>query len=203
MPSGAVAVQKPRLLVVEGVDEERFFGSLLSSIGRDDVQVLPIGGKTRLPQTLRALKFTPGFSSVTALGVVRDADDDFDAAFGSACSALAAAEFDAPDSHGVFSAGALRVGVWIMPDGTRPGMLEDLCLESVDPDPATACVDAFMQCLAERIEEQPKSEPKARLHAFLASRPEPDRRLGEAAEAGYWPWDSRAFAPLKRFLSAL
>ncbi len=44
---------------------------------------------------------------------------------------------------------------------------------------------------------------KARVHAWLASQIEPDKRLGEAAKAGYWPWDSPGFDRLKQFLQAL
>jgi hypothetical protein len=45
--------------------------------------------------------------------------------------------------------------------------------------------------------------PKAKLHAFLASRPKPDLLLGQAAHTGYLPWDSSAFDLLKQFLQAL
>jgi hypothetical protein len=46
-------------------------------------------------------------------------------------------------------------------------------------------LDTYFQCLqAHQI--APKSLHKARAHAWLASRPEPDRRVGEAAQAGYY-----------------
>jgi hypothetical protein len=44
---------------------------------------------------------------------------------------------------------------------------------------------------------------KAKVHAFLASRYEPDKRLGEAAKAGYWPWDNEAFETVKSFLQQI
>jgi len=31
----------------------------------------------------------------------------------------------------------------------------------------------------------------------------PDRRVGEAAQAGYWPWDSQAFDDLWAFLRSM
>ena len=46
----------------------------------------------------------------------------------------------------------------------------------------------------------PKDMAKAEVHAFLASREEPDKRLGEAAEAGYWPLGDPAFGHLKNFV---
>jgi len=44
---------------------------------------------------------------------------------------------------------------------------------------------------------------KAHLHTWLASQREPDKRLGEAAEAGFWPWTNTVFDFLRQFLLAL
>ena len=44
---------------------------------------------------------------------------------------------------------------------------------------------------------------KARAHAWLASRVEPDKRVGEAAQAGYWPWGADAFLDLWSFVGSL
>lgn len=45
--------------------------------------------------------------------------------------------------------------------------------------------------------------PVSLTHVWLASEVEPEKRLGEAAEAGYWPWTSPAFDALRQFLLAL
>ncbi len=82
-------------------------------------------------------------------------------------------------------------------------MLEDLCLAAVQADPATPCVDAYFTCLQTQTGKLPNNLAKARAHVWLASRPEPDRRLGEAAQSGYWPWADPAFDPLRQFLLAL
>ncbi len=50
---------------------------------------------------------------------------------------------------------------------------------------------------------QPKNISKARVHAWLSSQNEPDKRLAEAAEVGYWPWENPAFDLLKLFLKEL
>ena len=89
-----------------------------------------------------------------------------------------------------------------MPDGSRPGMLEDLCMDAVQADPAYPCVEDYLTCLRARA-SLPGNLAKARTHVWLASRPEPDRRLGEAADRGYWPWDAPAFQPLVNFLRSL
>ena len=49
----------------------------------------------------------------------------------------------------------------------------------------------------------PNNLSKARVQAFLSSRIEPGKRLGEAAEAGYWPFNNPVFNPIKDFLSII
>ena len=87
-----------------------------------------------------------------------------------------------------------------MPDGNRTGMLESLCLDSVADDVAMECVKGFLACIEDRCGRVPKPIDKARTHMWLASREAPDKRLGEAAEAGYWPWNHAAFIGLVEFL---
>ena len=79
-------------------------------------------------------------------------------------------------------------------------MLETLCLRSAAA-PEFACVDPYFACLA-GFGEVPNNDVKARTHAWLASRPEPDRRVGEAAQSGYWPF-ADAFADALTFLRNL
>jgi len=95
-----------------------------------------------------------------------------------------------------------HVSVYILPDCKGAGMLETLCLQSVAKDAVLPCVDEYLDCI-QTGGNLPGNLDKARLHAFLASRPKPDLQLGEAASAGYWPWDHPAFERLKEFLLAL
>jgi hypothetical protein len=205
MPVATVAITKPKLLLGEGKDEARFFNALLDHQGVADIQVVDYGGKTRLRDYLEALALPPvsGFPGLVSLAITRDADADAGAAFTSAGAALANVGLSVPSSHGLFAGANPRVGVWILPDGGTPGMLEDLCMASVQTDLAFPCVDEYFQCVLRRASRQPNNPAKARLHAWLASQLEPDKRLGEAAEKGYWPWDAPAFQPLIRFLQSL
>ncbi len=88
-------------------------------------------------------------------------------------------------------------------------MLEDLCLAAVTKDPSTRsamhCVDDYFKCLGEQagISHKINALPKARIHAFLASRPDPELRLGEAAQRGYFPLDSPVFKPVIDYLTQL
>jgi hypothetical protein len=160
-------------------------------------------GKYQLRTYLKALPKRPGFSQVETLGIVRDADYSAGSAFQSVCDALRHATLAVPERPGQIAGSRPRVGGLILPGGERAGMLEDICLDVVQSDFAIPCVDRYFQCLADQNDRQPHHRAKARVRVWLASQVEPDLRLGEAAEKGYWPWDAPAFNALKAFLQDL
>jgi hypothetical protein len=82
-------------------------------------------------------------------------------------------------------------------------MLESVCVESVSSGPEMQCVGAYFACLQGKRVSLPTNMDKANAHAFLAACLEPDKRVGEAALAGYWPFDSAAFDGIKDFLREL
>jgi hypothetical protein len=207
----SVTIVKSKLLVVEGRDEEMFFAAALRDhLGLTDLQIMPIGGKTQLTQNLMIVVNDVDFSTVQSLAVLRDADltapgatrASAAQAFQSVCGSLRHVGLPCPAAHGQFAAGTPRVGIFIIPNGVDDGMLETLCLLSVSTLPEFPCVDAYFRCL-QGHGAVPNNLHKARAHAWLASRPEPDRRVGEAAQAGYWPWDSDAFQGLWSFIRSL
>jgi hypothetical protein len=88
----------------------------------------------------------------------------------------------------------------ILPEENAPGMLEDLCLQALKSDCATVCVEQYFQCLQQQRVPLPRNMSKAQIQVFLGSRAEAGKRLGEAAQAGYLPWDNNAFEQLKDFI---
>jgi len=198
----AVRIEQPNLLVVEGREEELFFEALIKHLGLQNIQIMPIGGKEKLRNNLRALVSAPRFHTVFSLGIVRDANADPNAAFQSVCDALRIVNLPVPKQPLLPAIGPPRVLVLILPGKNKQGMLEDLCLEAVKDDPAMCCVEQYFQCLS-KLGIQPRNLSKAKVQAFLASREEPGKRLGEAAQAGYWRWDCEAFREVKDFLQEL
>jgi hypothetical protein len=91
-----VVIRKRKLLIGEGKDEEHFFKALLQQLGLDEIQALGIGGKDRLREKLKGLKTDKNWRHVSSIGILRDADDDPDAAFQSVCDALDAAGLPVP-----------------------------------------------------------------------------------------------------------
>lgn len=198
-----VDIVEPKVLIVEGKDEDLFFQAFLSALGVREIQILPIGGKTNLPRNLRALRNAPNFDRVQALGIVRDADTDPETAFQSVCTALRNANLPVPPDISQPSVGSPRTSIFIVPDSASTGMIEDLCLKSVQNAAVTTCIDQYLSCMGAALGVTPNNASKARVHAFLSAQIEADKRLGEAALAGYWPLTHQAFASLRQFLAVL
>jgi hypothetical protein len=188
------------VLLVEGKTAEIFFEALRDHLGLTrEIQVQNFGGVNQLRPFLGALTAMNGFRDVVrAVVCVRDAEADALAAFRSVRDSLRAVGLDGPAAAGRLTEGRPRTGVFVLPDGVAPGMLETLCLTSVTADPAMACVDAFMACL-ETANVRVRNTAKARAQTFLASRG--GDQVGRAAQQGHWPLDSPPFEPLRRFLN--
>lgn len=193
-------ITEPKVLIVEGKDDKNFFEALINHLGLLKIQVKDIGGKTQLKDRLKALVQTSGFTQVTSLGVVRDANDDHVAAFQSVCAALQNANLPVPERPWMAVGNEPKIVVLILPKENENGILEDLCLEAANSDPAMPCVNQYFECIKKQSLNPPSNLSKAMVHAFLASRPDPDLRLGEAAQKGYWPFEDDAFKQVKTFL---
>lgn len=197
-------IEASKQLVVEGKDALLFFNALVAKLGISDVQIQDFGGVSDLGDFLDALRISPGFAeSVNSIGIVRDADGHPTGAFQSVCSSVRRIGWQVPTHVEAITGTDPRIGIFILPGGGRQGMLEDLLLESVAGDPAIRCVDGFITCLSTENVPPPKNIAKARVQAFLASRPKSGLLIGSAAAAGYWPWASSAFDSLKTFLGLL
>ena len=164
-------ITKPKLLLVEGKDEVELFEKLLTDLGLVDVDIRDIMGKTKYRKNIEALPRLSGFGEVTSVGIVTDADKQPKGTFDSVCDALGAAGLPKPTAPLQPVGDAPQVMVMILPDGETPGMLEDLCLESVADDPAMSCVEEYFRCLEGRLEAGalPGNPSKARVRAFLAA----------------------------------
>ena len=190
-------------LLVEGRDEELFFGALLRELGINDVQVQNCRGKDNLSIVLWEIAQDPDIHLINSIGIVRDADLSANGAFQSVQSALRRSNLPVPTRMLQSTAGNPSLSVFIMPDNASNGALEQLCLSALVDDPAMPCVEDFLKCIGDRVSEPPRDQQKARIHAFLASREDPELRLGEAAQRGYIDWNHPAFAQLSRFLQSL
>lgn len=199
--TGNITFTEPYVILGEGKDEVCFFKSFVKHMGVGNVQILDYEGKTQLNDKIGSIFNTPGFrNNVISLGITRDADMDAKAAFQSICGALKRVGSPAPSKSLIPVGSNPKVTVMILPGRGQKGMLEDMCLKSVEKDPAISCVENFFHCVKTSNKNLPTNMSKARTHAFLASREKSDLRLGEAAEKGYWNFDHPVFNELKKFI---
>ena len=198
------------MLLVEGQDDYQFFQRIIERRRNEGIQVIPYDGKDNLGNFL-VNALVPRLRSpntVKAIGITRDADDDFARAFQSVGDSLRLAGLPVPSAPLTYAEGTLydseiRVAAYVMPDNASPGDLETLCLNAVSRSPAMPCVESYISCLRE-IDHLPGQESKARLRAFLSANPDnPNLLIGQAIAARVIPWDSPAFDGVHRFLDML
>jgi hypothetical protein len=196
----SIEIIESRVIVVEGKDDKLFFEALVNHLSLNNIQVLPVGGKTELRKYLKAIINASGFDEARSLAIARDANSDPGAALQSIRDALRSSGLPVPERTLIPSGDTLKVVIAILPNENTPGMLEDLCLQAVMHDPAMFCVDRYFQCLQHREIILPSKMSKAKVQVFLGSKPEAGKLLGVAAQAGYWPFDAEAFGQLRTFL---
>lgn len=199
MAEAPIRIETPHLLLVEGNDEARYWGAVFKAWQREDIQVVPFQGKDNLRWFLDPLVRTPDFRAVRWLGIMRDADDDAGRAFQSVRDALRRQGLAAPGRAWQTAAGQPATAALILPDGTEPGDLEALILRTLRPDARLACIDAYVACLTS-TGNPPVRLGKTRFYAYLASLDRPDRRLGEALEAGRLSTDHPELDRVRRML---
>ena len=196
-------IREKKVLAVEGKDEVNFFDALLKHLGiTDDVEVRDVGGKYQFKSELPALVRTTGFSDVEVFVIIRDADTDANAAFESIRDILKGQDLEPPSQINQFSDGNPRIGIFIMPGNSDTGMLEDLCLKTVDEQPAMECANVFIDC-ASGLRDPPQVMAKAKAQVFLAAMPEIANSVGVGAQKGYWNFNSDELDDLISFIDNL
>ncbi len=74
-PPGAPLISCSVQLLVEGKDDMHLMRELIKARSLRRIQVPPYNGVDKLRRFLAGLVATPGFETVTSLGVLRDADE--------------------------------------------------------------------------------------------------------------------------------
>ena len=178
--------EPPKLLLVEGQDDKHVVEHLRSRLAPDLAFLCKdTGGSVPL---LKAISPAMRPLERQALGVVVDANDDLAKRWQAIGDRLLEANVQLPaqPAHGgTIIDGEPRVGVWLMPNNSTPGELENFVAELVPKDDlvwplAEQYVDGIPN------EHRPflsRKELRAKLHAWLATRKEP-RKMGAAIGTG-------------------
>lgn len=177
----------PKTLLVEGKDDAIVVANLCKVTGFPD-NAFQIKEKDGYGKLRDSIEVELDDSNLQFLGILVDADLDVQSRWGSLRDRLLAAGYNnlprqpAPDGIIVTQARRPTVGVWIMPDNTLPGELEDFLPYLI---PAT-------NTLWPRAKDCVKSIPtperlfsagdasKAYIHTWLAWQKQPGRPFGQA-----------------------
>ena len=191
---------------------DRVRNEVLERLDPSDAEISNFGGVTELHNFLGAFWNAPrARTTIEAIGIVRDAESSAsdtetaaEAAFKSAHAAISASGLNPPERPLQVVGEKPRIGILILPPGKPEGMLEDVCLDAVQDDPALPCVDEYIECVKRSVPNwRGHNRKKASVQAFLASRPEPGLKLGEGARLGYWNWSHEAYRPIEKFIRDL
>lgn len=226
MAESLLSITAPKLLLIEGKDDELFIKALLKHLETEDnkkfppnsFQTINYEGISKLRTSLDTIKRSSNnFDTVSHIGILRDRDfDDKQNPFQSIQDALKANALAQPNVLGqIAEKDGIKVAVFLFPDNQSFGMLEDLCLAAFAEDKSINCIEDYLSCLKnQEIELIPSALPKARMNIFIASKSidqsirADDRKvwsLDFAVQKRWWRenWSHPAFDPIKTFLRQL
>lgn len=189
-----------KLLLVEGIDDLHV---ILAIQGQREIRLLDkneIKTNDGIDELLKSFPVHLKGSDIRALGAVVDADTNLINRWQSLRDRLVDAGYDnvptEPDAAGtVIDAPPMsllpRVGIWLMPDNTTTGILEDFLRYLVPPE------SALFPHVEASVNSIPKDEtrftslakPKALIHTWLAWQDEPGRPLGQSITAHFLKHD--------------
>lgn len=179
-------LKKPYLLFVEGKDDKAVIELLLQHLAITSVEVYNVEGKNNFAPRISAVTVQADFNRIVRrVGIVRDADNDAEAARRS-CTGILQPLSQPTDFCIVPSEGA--------------GMIEDLFLAAIHDRPERQCIDDFVQCVV-GTGVQIAAPSKFRMRTFLMLHdPDTMQRLNWALQANLVHPAHPAFTPLREFL---
>ena len=201
-----IKIKSKKILIVEGEDECDIFNFWFEKLKIENVQILGIGGKTQLSQNLVLLKKDSDFDSVEEIRIIRDADENANAAFQSVCSSLRNATLPVPLSQNQSSATTLKpiIKVFIASNTNNKGSIESYFFNALTDEKRFPCVEEYFNCI-KKYEGTVFLESKleiAKVYVYLAGVPEYSRyRLGWTVSKGLWDLTKSAFKDLLTFIS--
>ncbi len=177
---------KDRVLLVEGPDDEHVVRHLsIRHEGMPQFCILQKEGIENLLDFMGLEILEPGRRAV---GILVDANEDLTARWSAVANRLREEHIEVPDgpeTGGSIVDGSPRIGIWLMPDNSSPGELEDFVSEMIPAD------DPVWPLAQDYIDGIPREDRKftekkiqrAKLHAWLSTREDP-RPMGVAIRTG-------------------
>ena len=202
---------EPRVLFVEGYSDLLFYAELMEHLGRMPCFIQDLGGKGRekLKDQAELLLRPDNLAAMESVGVILDADNNAQAAFEQARSALrqvVRVEIERPNTWVCAPGGRTKFGVFIVGDPSGKGEIETLAWLAWKEQPPnqalSECVDSYLKC-AQRSGQSLQSPDKVRIGTLLSVLNEEDPRLGPGARAKAFDFEAERLLPLRQFLGQM
>lgn len=208
-------IVKSHLIVCEGIDARNFFATMIESLSfrhvdkrfANDIQVLDYGGNNDLTGYLEFLPGLEGYDKVKTLLIVRDAENDADAARKSIENSLRKNGLSVPKECGCWESGDPWVAYLLFPtldDEPTDGALEDLCYKIINEENREALSDEIEQFLDDMKTNHGFEYPrifKNRMHTYFSIKDKyVSDKIGEAAKANAFDWESELLSYFKNFM---
>ena len=196
-----------QLLFVEGTDDREFVYQLCNRHAIDNKEHFEVRASQGVVAALNAFETAARLKRERAIGLIVDADDDLGRRWQEVQARLDKLGHSTP---ALIEAGLIiepsdgpRLGIWVMPDNTLPGALEDFASALV---PAS---DALWPRARAAVADIPselrqcRHDPKVVIHTWLAWQEEPGTPLGLALAKRYLDAEHAAAKRLADWLRRL
>ena len=176
----------PQVLLVEGVNDKYVVLHLRRRLAPTlKFEFNVTGGIDKL---LKAIPLEIKASGRQAVGIVADANDNAKNRWQAISDKLSDTDVQPPkklESDGIVIQGKPRVGVWLMPDNSSPGELEDFIIKLLPKDdPVWPRADQYIDGIPlDEREFKERKVMRAKLYAWLATRKAP-QQMGAAIGRG-------------------
>lgn len=178
-----------RVLLVEGDTDGHVVAALAQYFQVPETfGLFTCGGDIEALQRLNALVLKTGQECV---GLLIDANSDLVSRWQAVVDRLENYDYEfpaQPASEGLVlespSGRYPRLGLWLMPNNQDPGMLEDFCLDMIDPDHQKVAEEAVVLAEDRGVANfKAAHRSKAVVHTYLAWQNEPGKPLGQSITA--------------------
>ena len=173
------------VLLVEGQDDKHVVRHLCHR--HESTPSFSISDKDNITQLLESIGPEINVSGRQAVGILVDANDDVTGRWNAIQNRLRRADIEpplSPSPDGTIIQARPRIGIWLMPDNTSAGELEDFVTKMIPTeDPVWPLSLSYIEGIPEADRKfSEKKKLRAQLYAWLATREDP-RRMGLAIRA--------------------
>lgn len=200
------------LILVEGDDDKNMLYNLMKTMDIEEFppfQILRYGGKDNFKAVWKIISNLPKFTQIESLAIFRDADNSASSAFQSVQGRLKNSAWfpsnsvpNDTNSIQINEETPYKTGVFILPDNTAGGALEELLLSSLSSD-VREHVEHYVSNAGSLLHENAKADycQSIKTETYAYSSLFQVENFRDSFQKHAWNWQHEAFEPLRQFLS--